>query len=425
MHVLIVGGGLLGLTTAYFLRLAGVRVTLLERRAGVALETSFANGAMLHASQANPWNEPGIFWRALGMLGREEAALLVRPRVLPGLWRWGFAFVRHSQPARYLRNFEKNAHLARYSLAETQRMRAALGLEYAQQRRGTLKLFRTQAALANATTLCAQLRSWGIAVNPVDGRGAVALEPALAPIASVLTGGLYFPEDESGDAYQFCTGLARHLVANGLECHFDTSVTSLSVRAGARWAVRTATTEFDVNAVVLAAGSYTPALARQVGLTVPIVPVKGYSLTLPCEGWQQGPQIPVIDDHLHAAVCPLGERLRVAGTAEFAGFDGSLNTVRIENLFRLVQQLYPDFMPRLQRERVSCWSGLRPMSCDGVGIMGSTSLPGLFLNTGHGPLGWTMAVGAGHFVADEITGESPAVDAAAYRLERFARGWAA
>lgn len=425
MHVLIVGAGLLGLTTAYFLRVAGAEVTLVDRQSGVGRETSFANGAMLHASQANPWNEPGVLGNALRMMGREDSALLVRPRAVPRLWRWGPAFVRHSQPARYLRNFEKNAHLARYSLAQMAELRAALAIDYDQQAGGTVKLFRTPAEVGAAARLCAQLAAWGIRHEVIDARRAVALEPALAPIGAELAGGLYFPDDESGDAYKFCEGLAAELRRLGASFVFDTDVRALRGRPGGGVTLRASRGELAGDALVLAAASHSPALARTVGLALPIVPVKGYSITLDRGGWQGAPRMPVIDDHLHAAVCPLGDRLRVAGTAEFTGHDLTLTRGRIENLFALVLKLYPEFAPHLRRDTATQWTGLRPMSCDGVGIMGGTAVPGIYLNTGHGPLGWTMAAGAGRLVADEILGIAPALDLAAYRLARFARGWAA
>lgn len=419
MHVVVAGAGLLGLCTAWYLRRAGARVTVVERQRGPGLETSFANGGMLHASQANPWNEPGVLGTALRMLGREDAALLVRPRALPGMWRWGLAFVRHSRPDRYLRNFEKNAHLARRSLEEMQSLKAALGGDYDSASRGTMKLFRTAAEVQGAARLCAQLSDWGIPYEVIDAAGARQLEPALAPIEAQLAGGLYFPGDESGDAHQFCRRLAEALSAAGAEFLYETPILNVRTRRPTGIALETSRGELGGDAVVLALGSYTPALAKRLGLRVPVVPAKGYSITLPVADWSDPPVMPVIDDHLHAAVCPLGSRLRVAGTAEFAGHDLQLTPSRIDNLFHLVLQLYPRFAPHLRRAEATLWTGLRPMSADGVGIMGRTSVPGVFLNTGHGPLGWTMAAGAGRLVADEILGLPPTLENTAYHLARF------
>lgn len=421
MRTIVIGAGLLGLTTAWFLRQQGCEVLVLDRAEGPGRETSFANGGMLHASQANPWNEPGVLGHALKMLGREDAALLVRLRALPGLLGWGLRFVHHSHPARYVRNFEKNAHLARYSLETMRALRAAIGTDYDYAARGTLKLFRDAAGVEAAARLCRQLADWGIDFRVVDGAGAVALEPALAPISERLAGGLYFPADESGDAYRFCELLAAAAAAAGVRFAYGSAIKRV-LRSGDRvLGVSTLTGDYhEADAFVIAAGSYSAALARQVGLAVPVQPAKGYSITVPCGDWEAPPSLPVIDDYLHAAVCPLGGRLRVAGTAEFAGFDLRLTPSRIANLFALLKQLYPAVSPHLDPARVQAWTGLRPMSADGVGIMGATAVSNLYLNTGHGPLGWTMAAGAGKLVADEILGVAPGLDPAPYRLARFA-----
>jgi len=420
MRIVVIGAGLLGLTTAWNLRQHGCEVTVLDRAEGPGRETSFANGGMLHASQANPWNEPGVLGHALRMLGREDAALLFRLRALPGMLGWGLRFLRNSKPVRYLRNFEKNAHLARYSLDQMAALREVIGTGYSYDARGTLKLFRTAAGVAAAAEMCRQLEDWGIAFDVVDGTGAVELEPALAPIVDKLAGGLYFPSDEAGDAHRFCELLAASCAEHGVSFHYRSPVKRL-LRDGSRMlGVSTVAGEyFEADAFVLAAGSYSAPLARQLGLAVPVQPAKGYSITVPSGAWAGRPTMPVIDDFLHAAVCPLGDRLRVAGTAEFAGYDLRLTPSRIANLFKLLTQLYPSFQPHLDPAQAVPWTGLRPMSADGVGIMGRTSIPNVHLNTGHGPLGWTMAAGAGKLVADEVVGQPTALDLAAYRLARF------
>lgn len=419
MRVIVVGAGLLGLTTAHALRQSGADVLVIDRQAGAARETSFANGAMLHASQANPWNEPGIAWTVLKTLGREDSAVLLRPRALPGLARWGLAFVRHSRPERYLRSFERNAHLARYSLACMAALRAETGIAYSHAARGTLKLFRTAPELTAAARLCTQLAGWGIRHELVEARRAATIEPALAAVERELAGGLHFPDDESGDAFRFCTQLAAWLQQRGLELRFGVTVRRLREVRARGWEIETDQGILAADAVVLAAGSDSAMLARPLGLYVPVAPVKGYSLTVARGAWAGAPQVPVIDDHLHAAVCPLDDRLRVAGTAEFTGFDLTLTPTRLDNLFALLLRLYPGFAPYLVRETATRWAGLRPMSVDGVGIMGATARAGLFLNTGHGHLGWTMAAGAGRLVAAEMLGLAPELPLEPYRLARF------
>jgi D-amino-acid dehydrogenase len=298
-------------------------------------------------------------------------------------------------------------------------LRAAVGTDYDYDARGTLKLFRTREAVASAADFCRQLDDWGIPFQAVDGAGAVALEPALAPIAERLAGGLFFPADESGDAHRFCELLARACATAGVEFRYGIPVKRLLRDAARMLGVSVGGDYLTADAFVIAAGSYSAPLARQLGLSLPVQPAKGYSITLPIGDWREPPRLPVIDDYLHAAVCPLGDRLRIAGTAEFAGFDLRLTPSRLGNLFKLLQQLYPDFTRQLDPARATQWTGLRPLCADGVGIMGRTSIANVYLNTGHGPLGWTMAAGAGRLVADEIAGRPPALDPAPYRLARF------
>ena len=419
MKVLVIGSGLLGLGTAHYLNKLGLDVCVVDRQDGVAREASFANGGMLHAGLANPWNEPGILGRALKMLGREDSALLVRPQAIPRMLRWGLAFVRNSNPARYAQNSEKNARLAHYSIQMMRGLRDELRIDYDCETRGILKLYRKSAELEAARHLCDRFAESGVRYQLVDGPGAVDIEPALGPVAGDISGAIYFPDDESGDAFKFCLGLQDACIRAGVEFRFDAPVTRF-IRDGNRIAaVEVDGRRITADAFVLAAGSHSPLLGRTAGIRLPIQPVKGYSVTLPINGWTGGPRTPVIDDHLHAAVCPLGDRLRVAGTAEFAGYDRRLNKRRIENLFKFVQTLYPACAPYLDEARADPWTDLRPMSCDGVGIMGKSSLDNLYLNTGHGHLGWTMAAGAGKAVADLIAGATSELDLAPYSIERF------
>lgn len=419
MQTIVVGAGLLGLTTAYFLRQAGADVLVIERQPGPGLETSYANGGMLHASQASPWNEPGVLGMALRMLGREDSALLIRPHALPRMLSWAWAFFRHSAPARYLVNVEKNARLAGYSLQVLARHLAPLALDFERADRGTLKIYREPAALAVATRIAERCRAWDLRFDVLGPTEVAALEPALAPISARLSGAIHFPDDVAGDAHRFCVALQARAAADGVRFEFGRSVETVLTAQGRVSGLRVDGETHAATCVVLAAASYTPALARSAGVRVPVQPVKGYSLTLPMAAFTPAPAVPVIDEHFHAAVCPLGARLRVAGTAEFAGFDARLTPARIANLFELVRQVYPDGAARLDRAEAREWCGFRPMSPDGVGIMGETPVPGLFLNTGHGHLGWTMAPGAGKLVADRVLGRRTDIDIADYSLARF------
>lgn len=419
MRIIVVGAGLLGLTTAYFLRRHGAEVLVVERQAGPGLETSFANGGMLHASQANPWNEPGVLWQALRMLGREDAALLIRPRALPRMLGWAWTFVRNSSLPRYLTNVEKNARLADYSLTVLAEHLAALALPFERADRGTLKIYRSAAELDTAGRFAERCRAFDVRYQLMSAAEVVTLEPALAPIAGQLSGGIHFPDDVSGDAHRFCRALAERCVIDGVVFRFEAHAERVLTSGGVVSGVMIDGEMQRADGVVLAAASHSAALAASVGLRVPVQPVKGYSITVPMAHWQVQPQVPVIDEHYHAAVCPLGRQLRVAGTAEFAGFDTALTPSRIANLYSLIERIYPIEAASIDRRACAEWTGLRPMSPDGVGIMGRTRVAGLFLNTGHGHLGWTMAPGAGKLVADDIMLNAAEIARADYQLARF------
>ncbi len=421
MRCIVVGAGLIGLTTAWFLRRHGAEVLVCDRQPGPGLETSFANGGMLHASQASPWNEPGVLWQALRMLGREDSALLIRPHALPRMLGWTWSFFRNSRTSAFLVNLEKNARLAGYSLGVLNDEFASVGLEYTRADRGTLKIYRSADDLAAAERIAHRCRDWDVRYAVLSAAEVTALEPALQPIEAGLSGGIHFPDDVSGDAHLFCRALAARCAEAGVRFEYETSVSRVMARDGVLTGVSIDGEVHRADACVVAAGSYSAALLAGAGVRVPVQPVKGYSITAPIDGWTHKPRVPVIDEHFHAAVCPLGDRLRVAGTAEFAGFDASLVRERIANLFRLVEHVYPQGAAALDRRSVAEWSGFRPMSPDGVGIMGPTPVRKLFVNTGHGHLGWTMAPGAGKLVADCMVGQATGIALEDYALARFTR----
>ncbi len=419
MRCLVVGAGLLGLTTAWFLRRHGIEVSVCERRAGAGLETSFANGGMLHASQASPWNEPGTLWQALKGIGHEDSALLIRPRALPAMAPWAWSFFRNSSAPRYLNNLHKNTRLADYSLTVLNEHFAALALDFERADLGTMKIYRDEQSLAHAAAVAERGREWNVRYTVLEPRQVSDLEPALEPIAAALSGGIHFPDDVSGDAHQFCRELAERCAEAGVLFDYETTVERLLVRDGHLWGAQIDGDVQRFDACVLAAGSYTTAQCRALGIRLPVQPIKGYSITVPSASWPLAPRVPVIDEHYHAAICPLGSQVRVAGTAEFAGFDTALTRARIDNLYHLVEQVYPAGAATIERRQCAEWTGLRPMTPDGVGIMGRTPVDGVFVNTGHGHLGWTMAPGAGKLVADCVAGASPDLDLDDYALARF------
>lgn len=418
MRVVVIGSGLMGVSTAWFLAKDGLDVTVLERADSAAQGASFANAGMLTPSMADPWNAPGTLMQMLRWIGNEDAPLLLRPRALPSLLGWGLSFLANSRPQRYRDNMERNLRLALYSLTVMRELRAALPLSYDQRTVGTLKVFHTPRAMDEAVQCCTQLVPLGLQMRTLDARQLSLFEPALADVSASLAGGIHFPEDESGDARQFTEALARHAQAAGAIFRFGATVTGFE-RDGARvTAVSVGAERLPADAVVLAAGSWSPLLLRPLGLRLAVRPVKGYSVTLPLAGWKQPPALPIIDDALHAAVTPLGQCLRVAGTAEFAGYDTAPTPARIDNLFKLLLTIFPAFKAYLDETRAAPWAGLRPVSADGVPFIGQLGYDNLYVNTGHGHLGWTLAAGSARMLADLIQQRTPMLDPVPYRAQR-------
>lgn len=417
MKIVVIGSGLLGVTTAYFLRRRGHEVTVIDREEGPGRQTSFANGSLLTPSMSDPWNAPGSWRVLLASLGRSDAAMQLRLRALPGLAAWGVAFLRNSSAATFERNTLKNFCLARYSLAVMESVRQQTDIEYGRAARGTLRVFRDRATLDRACAAAAPLSAEGLGLRRLSTAETVDLEPALAPIAAQLAGAIHYEGDEVGNAYLFCVALADHARQQGVEFRFRTEVSSLETHSGQVTAVVSGRERFEADRYVVAAGSYSAPLLRPLGVRLPVRPVKGYSVTFECEAGQHSLRIPVVDDELHAVVVPLEGAIRVAGTAEFAGYDRRPNPARIRNLLGLLQNVLPQ--AQFDHATARPWCGLRPMSADGVPIIGPTSISNLLVNTGHGHLGWTMAAGSAQLLSDLMSGDLPSIDPAPFALARF------
>lgn len=417
MKALIIGSGLIGVTSAYFLSRRGWEVTVLDRQDGPGQETSFANGSLLTPSMPEPWNAPGSWRVLLASIGRSDSPLQLRVKALPQLAGWGTRFLRNSSRERYERNSIRNLKLALHSLEVLGQLRQEIDIEYGSATSGTLRVFRDRAQLERALAWAGRLKAEGMTYRLLTGSEVAAMEPALSPISGQLAGAINYPVDEIGNAYKFCVGLADHARRAGVDFRFRTPVTGIASRHGKITAVRSGDQEFTADSYVVAAGSYTPLLLKTLGISVPVRPAKGYSLTFQRPSPDIPFRVPVCDDDFHAVVVPLENVIRVAGTAEFTGYDLSLSEARIGNLVKLVRQVLPAWT--LDPATAKPWCGLRPMSADGVPIIGPTPIGNLWINNGHGPLGWTMAVGSGQLLSDLLTGGSPGVNPAAYALARF------
>lgn len=417
--VLIVGGGLIGVTTAWYLAERGFDVTVLERREGEALETSAANGGLVTPSQSDPWNAPGIFLHLLRWLGREDSPLLLRPRALPSMWRWGLSFFLASRAAPWRRSAEANLRLGLYSVAALDELRKSLKLEYDSLQAGTLKIFREPQALERSHVFARSLAPIGLEYQVLDAAQAVELEPLLAPLRTELAGAIHYPRDESGDAQAFTLALAKRARIAGVRFLFSVELRRFVAQGGAIDALDTSKGRMRADAYVLAAASASPALAAPLGLRLPIYPVKGYSVTLPEVDWKRRLSVPLVDFERKVVITPLGQRLRIAGTAEFAGFDLGLNPRRGAHILRYALELLPEIAAQVEHTKVNYWAGLRPMTADGPPVVGATAIPNLFVNTGHGPLGWTLGAGSALALADLMAGRTPALDLAPYGAARF------
>lgn len=402
MKCLVLGAGVIGTTTAYFLAKDGHEVTVLDRQPGAAMETSFANGGVLHTSECEPWSRPGMMRNALRWLGKEDAPMLLRYRAIPKMWRWGLEFARNCSHDRYLRNTRANMALSLLTLELIKQIREETGIAYEHLETGSMKIYTSRESMAKVEADCRSLAPHGLRYEAVDVARCVALEPALEPIAHTLAGALYFPPDETGDCHKFTSGLAAYCVELGVAFQWGTTVHALQ-RKGARIdGVQTDKGEFRGDAVVVALGSYTPLLLRRLGIRIPIYPVKGVTVTVSAAAWPEAIRMPVIDDTRLFGLVPLGDRLRVSGSAEITGYDTTPSRARCQAIVDNVIRVFPKFAACYDPETAEFWAGLRPITPTGTPCLGRTKLENLFVNAGHGHLGWTTSCGSAKVLSDIV-----------------------
>jgi D-amino-acid dehydrogenase len=418
--VIVLGAGLLGVTSAYYLRQLGHDVTVVDRQATPAAETSFANGGQISVSHAEPWANPSAPLKVLKWLGQEDAPLLFRVRADMRQWLWGLAFLRECTPARTRHNIEQIVRLGTYSREMLQELRTARGIEYDQRTQGILHFYTSQEEFDGAEAPAAQMRALGCDRRVISADEAVRIEPALAHIRAQLAGATYTAEDESGDANRFARELVERCRADGVEFLMSHTVTALREAGGVVDHVEATDSEgrfqrLRADAYVLAMRSLSPLYAQQLGIRLPIYPAKGYSVTMPVKDASMAHQVSLTDDEYKLVFSRLGDRLRIAGTAELNGYDRDLNRVRCEAIVHRVEELFPGAGDTTQAQ---FWTGLRPATPSNVPLIGRSKLPNLFLNTGHGTLGWTHSCGSGKSIARIVSGLEPELDFAFTGVER-------
>jgi D-amino-acid dehydrogenase len=422
MKVIVLGAGLLGVTSAYFLRQQGHDVSVVDRQASPAAETSFANGGQISVSHAEPWANPSAPLKVLKWLGQEDAPLLFRIRADMRQWLWGLQFLRECSPARTRHNIEQIVRLGTYSRDTLQQLRREIGIAYDERTQGILHFYTSEKEFDGAEGPAAQMRALGCDRRVISADEAVKLEPALRHIRPQLAGATYTAEDESGDANRFARELVRRCEADGVQFLMSHTVTALRDAGGRIDHVEATDSEgrfqrLRADAYVLAMGSLSPLYAQPLGISLPIYPAKGYSVTMPVKDAAMAHQVSLTDDEYKLVFSRLttpptstsagSDRLRIAGTAELNGYDRDLNRVRCEAIVRRVEQLFPGAGDAAQAQ---FWTGLRPATPSNVPIIGRSKLPNLFLNTGHGTLGWTHSCGSGKSIARIVSGLVPEVD---------------
>lgn len=409
MKVLVIGAGVIGTTTAWYLAEAGHEVVVVDRQPGAGQETSFANGGQISVSHAEPWANPSAIRKIIGWLGKEDAPLLFRWRLDPELFRWGLQFLRECSSSRTRRNMHAIVNLASYSRSCLQALRESTALSYDQQTRGILHFYTDEAEYEAAAMAAELMRDYGLDRHPVDAAECVRIEPALADAHPLIVGGHYTPSDESGDAHLFTRRLAELAGNRGVRFDYGLPIARLRSNDGVvEYAERYNGEAIKADAYVVACGSFSNALLAPLGLSLPVYPAKGYSATLTlADGENFAPTVSLTDDGHKIVFSRLGNRLRVAGTAEMNGYSMSLNQVRCDAITRRAQQIFPQL--RTVGDPVY-WTGLRPATPTNIPFVGVSRIKNLYLNTGHGTLGWTMSCGSGRALADIISGRRPEAD---------------
>ncbi len=418
MRVVVLGSGVIGVTSAWYLAQEGHEVVVVDRQSEPAMETSFANAGQISPGYSAPWAAPGVPLKAIKWMMQDLAPLRVAPRLDPVMLGWLAKMLGNCTQKAYARNKARMLRIAEYSRDCLIELRKETGIEYDNRAKGLIQLFRSDKQLAASADDIRILESCGVRYESLDVDQIVQHEPALQQVRDKLVGGLRLPGDETGDCFMFTQRLAERCRELGVEFRFNTHIRKLQVEQDRITGVETDAGLIRGDAYLVAMGSYSPELLSPLGIKAPIYPVKGFSLTIPITDVSRAPESTVMDETYKVAVSRLGDRIRVGGTAELTGFDLSTPDSRRANVEFVVNDLFPGSG---DPSSVELWTGLRPMTPDGTPILGRTRYQGLYLNTGHGTLGWTMSMGSARYISDIICGQTPAIDTEGLAISRYNR----
>ncbi len=413
MKVIVLGAGVIGTSSAWYLAKLGHEVVVIDRQSGAGMETSFANGAQVSVSQSEPWAAPSAPLKVLKWLFKEDAPLLFRPQFDWHQLSWGLEFLVECLPSRYRFNIQQMVNLGLYSRESLQALRAETGIEYDHATRGILQFYTEESDYAGAAEACAMLSKFGIQRNVVSRDEAMVIEPALRSLGSRLKGASYAESDESGDAFKYTQNLAKLCESAGVKFKYDTAIEAIRTdgnRISSVVVKRKESVTYDAmsaDAYVVCLGAFSTPVLRTIGITIPVYPAKGYSATLDTAGFEGAPQVSLTDEAMKIVFTRIGDRLRIAGTAEMAGYSTDINIVRCEALIKRARDLFPH---AADYDHPQYWAGLRPSTPSNRPIIGRAHYNNLFLNTGHGTLGWTEGPGSGRALADLVSGKVPEVD---------------
>jgi len=408
MKVVVMGAGVIGVTTAYYLAKGGAEVTVLDRQAGPGLETSYANAGELSYGMTSPWAAPGIPIKAFKWLFMKRRPLFIWPLISPTMWWWSAQMIRNCTDEKYRINKGRMVRISNYSRDVMPELIEETGIEYEGRAQGTLQLFRTAKQMKGSKADQEILAEYDSPYEILGRDACIEVEPALAEVRNKFVGGLRLTADRTGDCRLFTIALADKCTEMGVEFQYGQSIRDIVVEDGTVIGVDTEISgRITADAYVCALGSFAPRVLNPIGVKLPIYPVKGYSVTLPVTEDQFAPQSTIMDETHKVAITRLGDRIRVAGTAEIAGYSNRLGPHATDTVKHVIGDLFPKGGDISKAEG---WTGLRPMTPDGTPVLGASRYPNLFLNTGHGTLGWTMACGSGRAVADVVLGKTPEID---------------